>query len=127
LTDIRDPQIDQKPPPYECSSCSYTTWSWNEAKKHSCNTSKKEAAKSSKLPNLEGARVLYASITSSLLKPLIQLLEKASDGSTGEFKESTIALPSEPGRPLNLKIRRGAKDKNLDKTFSVSLELSQEE
>ncbi len=36
ITDIKDPKIDEKPPPYECSSCGYSTWSWNEAKHHIC-------------------------------------------------------------------------------------------
>jgi len=45
LTDIKDPKIDEKPPPYECSSCGYTTWSWTEAKHHICKTDNKPEKK----------------------------------------------------------------------------------
>ena len=118
--------MDEKPPPYECSSCTFTTWSWNEAKKHICGTQTKEKDRIVKPTTARS--VLYASITASLLKPLIQLLERASDGSTGEFKESTITLPSDPGHPLTVHVRRGAPDRNqAQKAFAVSLEISQDE
>ncbi len=45
MTDIRDPKIDEKPPPYECSSCGVSTWSWNEAKHHICKPAKQEKKK----------------------------------------------------------------------------------
>ncbi len=38
FTSIRDPKIDEKPPPYDCSDCGFSTWSWNEAKAHRCKT-----------------------------------------------------------------------------------------
>ena len=46
MTDIKDPKIDEKPPPYECSSCGYSTWSWNEAKHHICRPSNQLISKS---------------------------------------------------------------------------------
>jgi len=45
LTDIRDPKIDEKAPPYECSSCGISTWSWNEAKHHICKPTKQKDKK----------------------------------------------------------------------------------
>src|SRR5215831_16066369 len=45
MTDIRDPKIDEKPPPYECSSCGVSTWSWNEAKHHICQPAKQKTGK----------------------------------------------------------------------------------
>ncbi len=45
FTDIRDPKIDEKPPPYDCSECGFSTWSWNEAKRHRCRTVEKGPSK----------------------------------------------------------------------------------
>src|SRR5215831_9374390 len=51
---MKDPKIDEKPPPYECSSCGASTWSWTEAKHHICQPAKKQSAKTivteSKIP-----------------------------------------------------------------------------
>src|SRR3989442_10920406 len=61
LTDVRDPKIDEKPPPYDCSGCGFSTWSWKEAKRHACGTMRKE------LRNLTEARRTATSILSALI------------------------------------------------------------
>ncbi len=45
FTDVRDPKIDEKPPPYDCLECGFSTWSWNEAKRHRCRTLEKGSAR----------------------------------------------------------------------------------
>jgi len=47
---MKDPKLDEKPPPYECSSCGVTTWSWTEAKHHICKPADAKPAKQSKHP-----------------------------------------------------------------------------
>ena len=129
LTDVRDPKIDEKPPPYDCSGCGFSTWSWNEAKRHACGTMRKE------LRNLTEAgrtatSILSALIDSSAVRPLIQMLERAHDGSTGEFKESSITLPSRSGSPTILRVRRRVPDvqgSSEKQAFSVDLEISHQE
>ena len=74
--------------------------------------------------------VISAFIGASVIRPLIQLLEKAHDGSTGEFKESTITLPSKTGRAIVIRVRRGAPDNQGPggkPAFSVDLEISQQD
>jgi len=129
LTDIRDPKIDEKPPPYDCSRCEFSTWSWNEAKKHACGTMREDLRKLTEAGRT-ATSILSGFIDSSVVKPLIQILQRAHDGSTGEFKESRITLPSKSGRPIILRVRRGTLDaqgSDEKQAFSVDLEISQEE
>lgn len=133
MTDIRDPQMDEKPPPYECSLCGVSTWSWNEAKKHVCVTVNKETRRQTEkfvgAPRTQ-ARVLHGAMNPSAVHSLIELLEKARDGTAGEFKGSTVELLSELGRPVNIHVKRGApgnQGPGEKPSFSVVLEISQEE
>ncbi len=133
MTDIKDPKIDEMPPPYECSTCGFSTWSWNEAKKHVCLSLSKQAKTESGMlgETAEAApRILHGVAGPAALKTLMELLEKARQGPTGEFRESTVELFSEPGRPVSIRVKRGPANNQgpgENPSFSVVLEIFQEE
>jgi hypothetical protein len=80
LTDIRDPKIDEKPPPYECSSCGYSTWSWNEAKHHICHPESQKASKQGVLAEIQELRNKEQSLPYQTVEELVRMtLETRKD------------------------------------------------
>ncbi len=82
FTDIRDPKIDEKPPPYDCSECGFSTWSWNEAKRHRCRALEKGPSKVStgKAGFVQSSR--FEKVTSfpeGFVEKLVQMAFKARE------------------------------------------------
>ena len=93
FTDIKDPKIDEKPPPYECSSCGYSTWSWNEAKHHICGTPQKGAKKGAsreKLELFQAPGYRPQSLPERTVEELVRLTLKAQEDHPDWSKEQIV-------------------------------------
>ncbi len=93
FTDIRDPKIDEKPPPYDCSECGFSTWSWNEAKRHRCRTLERGVERVGTGKDSLDQSLRYERVTSlpdGFVEQLVQMAFKAREEHSDWSKEQIV-------------------------------------